>query len=78
MPPINVGDHFIHPRVFTIGDHSWQRRYDVLAVHAPTTRFDKPDVMLDVRISSIDTRTGESRVIDANRPMWASQAAKGL
>jgi len=77
LPGVSVGDHVVHPLVFTMGGRSWQRRYDVLAVQ-PGTRFGRPDLLVNVRISCVDTDTGDARVTDADRPMWLSQIAQGL
>ena len=44
----------------------------------PGTRFGRPDLLVNVRISCVDTDTGDARVTDADRPMWLSQIAQGL
>jgi hypothetical protein len=44
---VSAGDYFVHPQVVRAGDHTWQRRYDVLAAEHGT-RFGRADVLLNV------------------------------
>jgi membrane protein YdbS with pleckstrin-like domain len=74
---VSAGDYFVHPQVFRAGDHTWQRRYDVLAAEHGT-RFGRADVLLNVRISCVDTQSGSARVIDVDRKMWLSQVVQAL
>jgi hypothetical protein len=72
LPCIKVGDHVVPPRVHRFGDHQWRRRYDILAVE-PSTRFGKPDLLLNVRITAIDIHSGKEQVTDANVRRWLDQ-----
>jgi hypothetical protein len=72
IPTVKAGDVVIHPRLFSFGDHSWRRKYEVLSVE-DGTRFGKPDLLLRVKISCVDATTGTERVTDASKTMWLSQ-----
>lgn len=69
---VTVNDEYVS-RLSSFGGRKWFYISKVLAINPISTRFGKPD-----RIVNVEVRTHEGNVIDANKPIWVSQLLQGL